>query len=145
MSDLGTLSNHYKSSAELTKELNQAVVAMKKKFYDLIGAQDISEEHLASYRRYLADILNTLLVEFNPDARGSKEASQQLVPASILERVYQAHKGTMAHYVEDLTEVRRRLLQGGKGITEADIQLLDELAATAGLDTSEVFRKMWRK
>ncbi len=145
MSDLGTLSNHYKSSAELTKELNQAVVALKKKFYDLIGAQDISEERLDSYRRYLVEILNTLLVEFNPDAQEGKEAYQQLVPASILDRIYEAHKGTMAHYIEDLTEVRRRLLQEGKGITETDIQLLDELAATAGLDTSEVFRKMWRK
>ena len=145
MSDLGTLSNHYKSSAELTKELNQAVVALKKKFYDLSGAQDISEERLFSYRRYLVEILNTLLVEFNTDAQEDKEAYQQLVPASIIDRVYKAHKGTMAHYIEDLTEVKHRLLQDGKEITEADIQLLDELTATAGLDASEVFRKMWRK
>jgi len=145
MSDLGTLSSHYRSSAELAKELNQAVVIMKKKFYKLAGEQDISEEQIASCRRYLANVLNTLLIEFTSASGEDNKTVQQSIPASILERVRQAHKGTLAHYIEDVTEVKNRLLQDGIGLTEEDIHLLDELAATAGLDTSEVFRKMWRK
>jgi hypothetical protein len=47
--------------------------------------------------------------------------------------------------VEDLMSTRGRLSQDGKELNERDIELLDELAATAGLDTAEVFRRMWRK
>jgi len=111
----------------------------------LAGEQDISEEQIASCRRYLANVLNTLLIEFTSASGEDNKTVQQSIPASILERVRQAHKGTLAHYIEDVTEVKNRLLQDGIGLTEEDIHLLDELAATAGLDTSEVFRKMWRK
>lgn len=145
MSDLGTLSHHYRSSAELAKELNQAVVIMKKKFYGLVGEQVIPEVQIVAYREYLANVLNTLLIEFTSVPEEDNGTTEQSIPASILERVRQAHKGTLAHYIEDVAEVKNRLMQGGIGISEDDIHLLDELAATAGLDTSEVFRKMWRK
>lgn len=145
MSDLGALSHHYKASADLAKELNQAVIALKKQFYGLVGGQDIPEGQMASYRQYLVSLLDTLLAEFTPVPEQTSEHLQLSIPASIVERVRQAHRGTMAHYVEDLTSARDRLSQDGKGLSERDIQLLDELAATAGLDTAEVFRRMWRK
>jgi len=145
MSDLGALSHHYKASADLAKELNQAVVALKKQFYDLAGGQDIPDEQMTSYRQYLVDILNILLAELAPMPEQISEHLQLSIPASIVERVRQVHRGTMAHYVEDLASVKDRLLQDGRQLSEEDIQLLDELAATAGLDTAEVFRRMWRK
>lgn len=145
MSDLGVLSHHYKASADLAKELNQAVVALKKQFYGLVGGQDIPEEQIASYRRHLGSVLDTLLAEFAPVPKRTSQQPPLSIPASIVERIRQAHRGTMAHYVEDLMSTRGRLSQDGKELNERDIELLDELAATAGLDTAEVFRRMWRK
>lgn len=145
MSDLAALSHHYKASADLAKELNQAVVALKKQFYGLVGGQDIPEAQIASYRRHLVSVLDTLLAEFAPVLEQTSQQPPLSIPASIVERIRQAHRGTMAHYVEDLMSTKGRLSQNGKGLNERDIQLLDELAATAGLDTAEVFRRMWRK
>ncbi len=145
MSDLGVLSHHYKASADLAKELNQAVVALKKQFYGLVGGQDIPVEQMASYRRLMVSVLETLLAEFAPVIEHTSQQPPLSIPASIVERIRQAHRGTMAHYVEDLMSTRDRLSQDGQGLNEGDIELLDELAATAGLDTAEVFRRMWRK
>jgi len=100
---------------------------------------------MASYRRHLVSILDTLLAEFAPVIEQTSQHPPLSIPVSIVERIRQAHRGTMAHYVEDLMSTRGRLSQDGKGLNERDIQLVDELAATAGLDTAEVFRRMWRK
>lgn len=145
MSELGVLSHHYKASADLAKELNQAVVGLKKQLYGLVGGLDIPKVQMSSYRRFLVEVLNTLLTELIPVSERTGEHHQLPIPASIVERVRQAHRGTMAHYLEDLTSVRDRLSQDGERLSEVDIQLLDELAATAGLDSAEVFRRMWRK
>jgi len=157
MSDLGVLSHHYKASADLARELNQAVVALKKQFYGLIRGQDIPAEQMASHRRLMVSVLDTLLAEFTPGTGSDSEPKQTEpttqaadqprlpIPASIVERIRQAHRGTMPRYVEDLMSTRSRLLQDGQSLNEKDVKLLDELAATAGLDTAEVFRRMWRK
>jgi hypothetical protein len=129
----------------LAKELNQAVVALKKQFYGLVGGKDIPVDEMSSYRLHLGSVLDTLLAEFSPVLEQTSQQSPLSIPASIVERIRQAHRGTMAHYAEDLMSTRGRLSQDGKELNERDIELLDELAATAGLDTAEVFRRMWRK
>ena len=145
MSDLAVLSHHYKASTDLAMELNQTVVALKKRFYGLAGNQDVSEEQMTSYRGHLAEFLSVLLAELGSLPEQASNHSRLSIPASIIDRVRQAHKGTMPYYVEDLTSVRERLSQEGEALSEADIQLLDQLAAIAGLDSAEVFRRMWRK
>jgi len=146
MSSLGTLSHHYTSSADLAKTLNQAVTALKKQFFGIVvDDQSIPETQMIAYRHYLAELLTMLLAELDTVAEQVGEDAQPTIPASIVERVRRDNWGIMAHYIEDLTSTRDRLSQDDQDLGEDDINLLDALAATASLDTTEVFRRMWRK
>jgi len=157
VSDLGVLSHHYKTSAHLARELNRAVVALKKQLYGMLSEQTIPAKQMASRRQLMVRVLDTLLAEFTPGT-GSDSGPAQTgpttqaagqprlpIPASIVERIRQAHRETMSSYIEDLMSTRSQLLQDGQSLNEKDVKLLDELAATAGLDTAEVFRRMWGK
>ena len=146
MSSLGTLSHHYTSSADLAKAVNQAVTALKQQFYGIVtSSQGISEAQTTANRRYLAELLTTLLNELEPNSDVTENEELSPIPASIVERLRQEHQGIMAHYIEDVTFTRDRLIHDDQILDEDDIKLLDGLAATASLDTTEVFRRMWRK
>ena len=149
MSDLGALSHHYKQSADLAKELNQAVTALKKQFYNLREEKPVPKQEMDRYRELLARVIDAMLVELSPSSLQqsnirSEDRPELSIPLSISERLRRAHKGTMAYFLDDAKATKDRLIEGDEGLTQQDIQIMDELTATVGLDTAEVFRRMWR-
>ena len=144
MSDLGTLSHHYKASADLSKELNEAVIELKKQTFHLQDESSSSQELGAAHRNSLIGVLNTLIRELGSSPEMLDDVDL-LIPESIVDRVRQVHKGMMVYYVDDLIKLRDKLRSSEKVITDQDIELLDELVTMAGLDSTEVFRRMWRR
>lgn len=144
MSDLGTLSHHYKASADLSKELNEAVIDLKKQTYRLQDESSSSQELRESHRNSLIGVLNALIREFG-NSPETLDDGGLLIPESIVDRIRQAHKGMMAYYVDDLIKLRDMLRSSEVALADQDIELLDELVSMAGLDSTEVFRRMWRR
>jgi len=146
MSDLGVLSHHYQASAELADELNEAVIALKRDFYNLPGKDSLKDEGLAEYRRQAATIADAILTELEIalGQRGAETRPQRRVPASIVDRVRQRHRGDMVHFLDDLGRTVESFKQTSTPPNERDVQILEELSQTASLDTAEVFRRMWR-
>jgi len=132
------LSDNYHASAGLARELNRAVVALKKQVY--AGGEDMPAEQMA-HRRYLVGVLDALLAEIAPVPRPPGQQPNPPVPASVMWRIRQAHRRALARYAEELASTRYRLVRGVQA-NEKDIELLDELAAIASLDAAETFRRM---
>jgi len=146
MSDLGILSHHYQASAELADELNEAVIALKRYFYDLPGKDGLKDEQLAEYRCKAAAIAEAILAELEMTLgqRETETRPERRIPASVVDRLRQRHRGDIVHFLDDLGRTVESFEQTGSSLRERDIQILEELSQTAGLDTAEVFRKMWR-
>ena len=53
--------------------------------------------------------------------------------------------GELNYYVDDLRNTASRLRKESCALTDADLALLDNLAATSSAETSRVYRRLMRK
>jgi hypothetical protein len=145
MSETGIISQEYQNAADLFRDINRAVVILKKLHFKLSGASQITEQELLESRQLLASVLRQLVAKLGketPPAEG--EIEQPQIPPLFLKRLYQKNQGTLDWYVEDLEELRRVLDEDGP-LTEEMIKRLDELCGQLDAETTSIYRKLWRK
>jgi hypothetical protein len=152
MSDIGVLSQDYQNTADLFRAINQAVILVKKRFYELTGAAQVSDKQLSQARQSLAGIINELLdsLETRPGKDGaerpgeSDEDEPAGIPAFLIRRIEGKHQGDLHLYLEDLRALHHTLDYDGI-LTEEQIGYLDELCEQFDAETSALHRKLWRK
>lgn len=145
MSETGIISQEYQNAADLFRDINRAVVVLKKRHFKLSGASQITEQELLEARQLLVGVLRQLVAKLgmeNSSEAGENEPTQ--IPPLFLKRLYQRNQGTISWYVEDLEELRR-VLDEDTPLTEEMIKRLDELCGQLDAETTSIYRKLWRK
>src|SRR5262245_14685770 len=96
MSDIGVLSQEYQNTAEWFRAINQAVILVKKRFYNLAGAAEVSDRQLGGARQSLARIINELIAKLEAPAGDDTieydEEEPTVIPAFL---VRQRHQGAL--------------------------------------------------
>lgn len=145
MGDVSVLSHEYKAASELSQTINRAVIALKKVRLALPGAEAIAPEQLDTHRRCIAELLDAFVALLtSTGAHGLDEAIAAKIPGALVARLQAERRGDLAYYLDDLQRVVARVRQGPAQLTAGDFDLLDQLAAAADAETSNVFRRLMR-
>jgi hypothetical protein len=147
MSDIGVLSQDYENTAELFRAINQAVILVKKRFYRLAGAAQVSDQQLSEARQSLSRIINELIAELEITSEDPAEQDDQElgeIPAFLVRRIQEKHQGDLQWYLKDLHTIHQTLISE-EPITEEQIGYLDELCEQFDAETSALHRRLWRK
>jgi hypothetical protein len=145
MSDVSVLSHQYKTASELSQTINRAVIALKKAYLDLPGAEAITPEQCDAHRRCLAELVEVFIALLAPPgAQHLDEASAARVPGALMARLQAKRRGDLAYFLDDLERLAARLRDEPAQPTDVDFDLLDQLAAAADAETSSVFRRLMR-
>jgi hypothetical protein len=139
MSDMTSLSNDYSSSADFAKELNRAVLLIKKKHF---GPSSVTPEDEAEARRVVCQLLEAILAQLAGETAAAELSV--LIPVDVLERLQENHHGKMDWYREDLRLVQKTL-QDTAPLEEKHFSLLDEICDAADAIASASFRRLWRR
>lgn len=147
MSEVSVLSQEYKTASDLSQRLNAALIALKKACLDLPGAEAIGSDELACQQQYVAGVVDALLSLLAPQRSESRPAGQDgavAVPGALVAQLRAERRGDLDYFLDDLEQVQAHLREGTGTLTQADLERLDELAAAADAQTSNVFRRLMR-
>jgi thioester reductase-like protein len=145
MSGIGIISQEYKNTAILFKTLNNSIILLKKHYYKLNSAEQISAQELSTAREKLADILDKVVAQLN-DNNSLEENEQYLpqIPPFFIKRLQEQHKGDINWYKDDLKEVQQ-ILSDGQELTSDFINRIDELCEQLDAETTRLYRKLRRR
>ena len=144
MSSLSTLLIHDELTSTLYEELLYALIAVKKRFYELTGHEKISEETLKEARQSLAAFVNGVLVELAPQKARQQQPVREFWP-SIIRLLKRRHKTSLEHYAEQLQITQENLLTSLQALTKEDVQRLDEISNAIGDDLTALRRRIVRR
>ncbi len=143
MSTLGALSYRYDLTSTLSEELLYALIAVKKRFYELTGHETISAQTSKEARQSLAAAVNGVLGELAPQKARQDQPARQIWP-SIIRLLKKKHQASLERYVEQLQVTQDNLLRP-QTLTKEDMQRLDEISNAVSDDLTKVFSKMIRR
>ncbi len=138
MSDLSGLSHEYASTTGFSREINDAVLLLKKRH--LRDATGIDDQHLAAASQLVRETLQTLLCRL----RDEPKSSGIEIPEDVFVRVEVKHRGSLDYFIEDLERVQEAFVRGSTLGTN-ELELLDSVCEAADASASATFRKLWRR
>ena len=145
MSETGIISQEYQNTADLFRDINRAVVLLKKRHFRLSGATRITEQDLIEAKQLLVSVLRQVVAKLGGENVCAESVGEPPeIPPFFLKRLYQRNQGTLAWYMEDLEELQR-VLDEDRPLTEEMIKRLDELCGQLDAETTSIYRKLWRK
>lgn len=147
MSDVGIISHEYQRSSELAKNINDALIVVKKAHYQLPSSSTLSEEEISRSQRFLINVLRKLSEAFSAKARVNvTEPSSEIdLPGSLLQRIRTKQKPKLIYYLADLRKAAEHLKQGVDYLTSSDLSLLDDMCAAIDIQTATIFQKFWKE
>lgn len=145
MSETGIISQEYQNTAELFRTINQSVIVLKKKHFNLNGAAQLSTKDISEARRLLSDLLRQLIEKLSDDSSTLLTDDDSLqVPLFFIKRLQERHSGEIQWYLQDLQKLLKAL-EEGQPLTEELIAYLDELCGQLDAETTAIHRRLWRK
>jgi hypothetical protein len=146
MSNLGVFSHRYSSISDLSREINDAAIIIKKAHINLAGKKDITLSQIAESRQYLVDVFINLVKNLQPENHsfdsGIKKPIQ--LPISFIDHVKNTNKNEMQYFIDDLKNFITHL-QNNQNLTGQDLKILESMCSIMDEETSASFRKFWRK
>jgi hypothetical protein len=146
MSNLGVFSHRYSSISDLSREINDAAIIIKKAHFNLAGKKDITLSQIAESRQYLVDVFINLVKNLQPENHsfdsGIKKPIQ--LPISFIDHVKNTNKNEMQYFIDDLKNFITHL-QNNQNLTGQDLKILESMCSIMDEETSASFRKFWRK
>lgn len=140
MSEMSSLSHEFTSTSDFSRELNDAVLVLKRASIRSPAAVDKPEIEQAVRR--VRKILANLLIRFGEATE--KASDEAAIPEDIVARIESNHSGERAYFVADV----KRLASGlapERPIDKSDLKLLDSICTAADASASATFRKLWRR
>lgn len=144
MSDLSVLTQQYENVAQLSRKLNDAVVATKMVRERLPGVEGIQPDEINACQRQLSGIVADLLASLDGALLPPRPSARPTIPRSFLARLRRDHSTDLEYFRDDLARVGQRLVRGLCALDDGDVLMLDQLAAAADAETSQVFRRLTR-
>ncbi len=141
MSDTTALSHEYTTNADFAKQVNLALLTLKKAFMELpegIARPEAAEVERA--RASLAMVLSALIARFD---QGEAEDALLTFPEEVYRRVEAKRDSQIAWFIQDLKEARDTL-RAGEAPQDKHWQTLEEVADAADATASAAFRRLWR-
>lgn len=146
MSDLSVLSHEYKTAADFSKEINEALILLKKIWLGLSDTGEVGTDEVEQVRQSLARILQGLIALLAPAASRPEELKDIMrIPGSVISKLREERGGDLEYYLEDIKHTAAVLDDPRLELTEQDFALLDHLAAAADAQSSYLFRRLMRK
>jgi hypothetical protein len=146
MSDLSLLSHEYRQASELSKSISHTLILLKTLHYGLpFDSQKITIEQITNTRKNFADFLDTLAKLFNSDEICNSVSMTKQISGTLIERLRKKHQGDLPYFLEDLHQVVGRLRQDSFKLTEEDFALMDQIAACADAESSNIFQRLMRQ
>ena len=140
MSDMSSLSHEYASTTDFSRQINEAVLLLKKRY--LGGATTgISDEQSDAASDLLAETVRALRQRLFED---STETTAESIPEDVLSRIEARHRGNLDYLRQDLSQLEQAFSQGA-ALGPAELQLLDSICEAADASASATFRKLWRR
>lgn len=144
MSETGVISQEYYSTAELFGTINESIITLKKKHFNLAGAKSITPQQLLEAGELLTQLLRQLIDALHSQqAHLGSEADRIQVPPFFIKRLQERHGNEIEWYRDDLRELLVAI-RDGKPLTEELIARLDELCGQLDAETSAIHRRLWR-
>ena len=148
MSDTSVLAQEYTAASELSQLISEALIVLKKAHLDLAGAEHIPAQAVERESRRLGAMFAALGILLgatsNSSASEDEITGEVQIPAALVKRLEDEHRGDLDYFLEDITQVAAALRDGARPLTLADLQLLDQIADAADAEASSVFRRLMR-
>lgn len=146
MSEVGVLSQEYKTASELSQAITLALIALKKRRLNVVDGERVTPEQFEASRHRFADILFALAELLEPTgSRRATSAASVRVPGALVTRLKEERRGDLAYYLEDVHRVATRLREHPSELTDADFAVLEELAGVADAEASSIFQRLMRE
>ena len=152
MSDVGVISHEYQMSSELAKEINDALIVIKKVHYQLPSSSTLSDEEISQNRQFLINVLRKLLGSLSTKAQThahqvniAESSSEVDLPSSLVQRIRTKQRPKLVHYLADLRRAVDHLEQGVDYLTDSDLSLLDDMCTAIDIQTASIFQKFWKE
>jgi hypothetical protein len=142
MSDMSSLSHEYASATDFARQVNDALLLVKKHTLGGSFPFDDGVEKLRDAKELLHQTVRTLLLRLNRERGGSEGVVP--VPEDVLVRIESRHAGNLDYFRQDLAELED-VLPSEATLSEAQIELLDSICEAADASASATFRKLWRR
>lgn len=142
MSDMSSLSHEHASSADFSRQVNDAVLLLKKRHLGS-GSLSIEETKLGEAGAFLRRTVETLLDRL-ADGVGRRATGGEPIPEDVLARIEAQHRGESESFRQDLARVGGALSSRG-ALNKEDLDLLDSICEAADASASATFRKLWRR
>lgn len=144
MSETGVISQEYYSAAELFQMINQSVIILKKKHYNLAGAANITPEQFREAGELLIQFINQVIETLQSDrSLLTGHESHIQVPPFFINRLRERHRNEMEWYLNDLQDLLIAIREEKPLTKDLTIQL-DELCSQLDAETSAIHRRLWR-
>jgi hypothetical protein len=141
MSDMSSLSHEYASTTDFSRQINHAVLLLKKRSLrgDLAGP---GSEELENARRLAQQTVRILLHRLGgaPIAAVDEES----LPEDVLLRLEERQRGNLDYFTQDLAELDQKLADDAP-LGTGELELLDSICEAADASASATFRKLWRR
>jgi hypothetical protein len=141
MSEMSSLSHEYASTSDFSRELNDAVLILKRRVFS--GTQPVAASEAEIAARHVQSILSCLASRFE-DAASSAPECGPTIPEDVIARLESDHRGDRTYFLADVKRLASSLAPAGP-IDQADLTLLDSICTAADASASATFRKLWRR
>lgn len=147
MSDVGIISHEYQRSSELAKNINDALIVVKKAHYQLPSSSALSDKEISRSQQFLINVLRKLSETFSTKAQVNitEPPSEIDLPGSLLQMIRTKQKPKFIYYLADLRKATEHLEQGIGHLTDNDLSLLDDMCAAIDIQTATIFQKFWKE
>ena len=142
MSDMSSLSHEYASSADFSRDINDAVLTLKKRF--VRGEDHAVEPASRDAAKRLRDTLIHLLHRLGESSAVPVASAEVSIPEDVQSRIEQLHQGDLVYFLADLKRLVDAL-SGNASLDQNDLALLDSIGEAADASASATFRKLWRR
>lgn len=143
MSEMSSLSHEYASAADFSRQINDAVLLLKKRYLSQRKSGESLEQGLQDANSLVRNTLQTLLLRLD-DNGAPKEEPLEPIPEDVLVRIETKHRSNWQYVRDDLKRIVHLLATRGT-LGQEELALLDSVCEAADASASATFRKLWRR
>jgi hypothetical protein len=141
MSDMSSLSHEYASTTDFSRQINHAVLLLKKRYMRGEPAGQRLEE-LENARRLAQQTVRALLHRLGGEPTAGVD--EESLPEDVVLRIEEQQRGNLDYFTQDLAELDRKFADDAP-LRSEELELLDSICEAADASASATFRKLWRR
>ena len=141
MSDMSSLSHEYASTTDFSRQMNEAVLFLKKQ-YMRGNAAAADAKQLAEAGDLVRETVRALIRRLKGGPSG--DGGTHVVPEDVLLRIEEKQRGNLEYFRQDLAQLERGLASRA-ALGRGELALLDSIGEAADASASATFRKLWRR